>query len=150
MKLILQKVTHAAIHIQGKLFSEMKGPGIVALAGFGQDDNEKVLLPALKKILELRVFPNDAGRFDKSLLDIDGHLMLVPQFTLYADTSKGRRPEFFSAKAPAEAKILFEKLIELAISERGSEKVATGSFGANMQVSLCNDGPVTIPLEITI
>jgi len=148
MKLVLQIVTHARVEIEGSIYSEMKGPGILALVGFGQNDTEEALLPALKKTIELRVFPNEDGRLDLSLLDIKGNLCLVPQFTLYADTSKGRRPDFFSAKPPIEAQALFNTFCSLAKDTLGNDKFFQGKFGANMQVSLTNDGPMTILLEI--
>lgn len=145
MKSILQRVSSASVVVDGITVGSIS-TGIMALVGFGKDDSESKLRPMLEKILTLRIFANDLGRFDRSLIDIKGELLLVPQFTLFADTSKGRRPEFFNALAPAEASRLFEKLVTLA-RETPDLTVASGSFGADMKVSLTNDGPVTISLE---
>lgn len=123
------------------------GPGLLCLIGFGKEDKEDILETALNKIINLRIFSNEQGRFDKSLLDIDGEIFLVPQFTLYADTSKGRRPEFFNAMHPELASSLFDELVLLARNTLGPERVKAGIFGADMKVSLTNDGPVTIIIE---
>lgn len=150
MKALLQRVSSAAVSVDGHVVGQI-GQGLMVLCGFGKEDTEQNLKPILEKLLNLRIFAplepesDAAGKFDKSLLDIRGELLLVPQFTLYAETAKGRRPDFFSAKPPVEASQLFDKL--LVLSKSYDLKVSSGIFGANMQVSLVNDGPVTIMLE---
>ena len=119
----------------------------MALVGFGAGDSTEKLDSLLDKIISMRIFPNEEGRFDKSLEDISGELLLVPQFTLYADTSKGRRPEFFAALAPTESAPLFSELVSRATKRLG-RRAASGIFGADMKVMLINDGPVTISIEI--
>jgi D-aminoacyl-tRNA deacylase len=146
MKAIIQRVSESSVKVDGEIIGKIN-QGIMALIGFGQKDTETCLLPMFEKIINLRIFSNNDGKFDYSLLDINGGLLLIPQFTLYADTSKGRRPEFFSALSPNEACILFNKIVALS-RERLGENAAAGEFGADMKVSLTNDGPVTINIEI--
>lgn len=147
MKIVVQRITEAEVTVDSTSIGQINGPGLLCLVGFGADDSEKLLNIALNKIINLRIFSNEDGRFDKSLLEISGELFLVPQFTLYADTSKGRRPEFFSAMNPEAASGLFDQLVVKAKALLGNEKVKSGIFGADMKVSLTNDGPVTIILE---
>jgi D-aminoacyl-tRNA deacylase len=146
MKAILQRVSKSSVVVNDVTIGSID-QGIMALIGFGKDDNESILPVMLEKILNMRIFSNQSGKFDYSLLDINGGLLLIPQFTLYADTSKGRRPEFFSALSPNEARILFNKIVALS-RERLGKNAAAGEFGADMKVSLTNDGPVTINIEI--
>ncbi|RMG42173.1 MAG: D-tyrosyl-tRNA(Tyr) deacylase [Candidatus Dadabacteria bacterium] len=146
MKAVIQRVTKASVTVDGKVVGSI-GAGLLVLVAFGEGEQESVLTPFINKLYNMRIFPNESGRFDRSLLDISGELLLVPQFTLYADTRKGRRPEFFGALNPELAKNYFEKLVETA-RDFADLKVASGRFGAYMQVALINDGPVTIPLEI--
>ncbi len=145
MRIVIQRVTHANVRIHGSLRAEIGG-GLLALVGFSKVDTELCLKPALEKLLNLRIFSDSQGRFSESLKDKQGELLLVPQFTLFADCSQGRRPFFGAALAPTEAEALFQKLILLA-QEMSTGKVAAGEFGANMQVTLENDGPVTIWLD---
>lgn len=147
MRVIVQRITSAEVTVDNISTGWIDGNGLLCLVGFGKEDKEDILETALNKIINLRVFSNEEGRFDKSLLDIEGELFLVPQFTLYADTSKGRRPEFFNAMHPELASPLFDKLVLLARNTLGQERVKAGIFGANMKVSLTNDGPVTIILD---
>ena len=146
MRTTLQRVTQASVTIDGTVVGSINH-GITALVGFGADDTAAKIPLFLEKITLMRIFPNETGRFDKSLIDISGGLLLVPQFTLFADTSKGRRPEFFGALTPSVARPLFEELVSEA-QKRMPGKVAAGVFGADMKVSLINDGPVTINLEL--
>lgn len=118
------------------------------LIGFAPEDTPVQLARMAQKVVDLRIFPDDKGRFHHSLLEIGGAILLVPQFTLFADTDKGRRPEFFSAMPPAAAQELFLKA-PAAFRAAGVQRVESGTFGAHMQVALINDGPVTITLEIT-
>lgn len=146
MRAVLQRVTQSSLVIGGETIGEI-AVGIMALIGIGKSDHELKIDPLLDKITTLRIFPNEQGRFDKSLSDIGGELMIIPQFTLFADTSKGRRPEFFDAMPPESAAPLFDKLIERA-RERFPGSIVSGVFGADMKIALVNDGPVTITLEI--
>lgn len=122
------------------------GCGLLLLTGFGEGDDESVCESMAAKISTLRIFPDEKGRFDKSVLDIGGEVLVVPQFTLFADTSKGRRPEFFGALKPELAKPLVD-VFRAKLIGTGIKKVEAGIFGAHMKVSLLNDGPVTIMLE---
>ena len=148
MKLVIQRVSSSSIVVNDKIIAKSEIPGLLVLVGFGKEDTEAQLTQALNKIGTIRIFSNQDGRFDQSLMDIAGDLTLVPQFTLYADTSKGRRPEFFSALEPKEAARLFDILVLKSIELLGAEKVHSGEFGADMKVRLTNDGPVTITMEI--
>lgn len=116
------------------------------LVGFGRDDRGEVLLSMANKVVNMRVFPDDSGRFSHSLMDIGGEALLVPQFTLYADTRKGRRPDFTAAMPPGDATHLFDEFTE-TVKAALPGNVQTGRFGVDMQVSLINDGPVTILLQ---
>ena len=145
MRVILQRVSRASVSVNGEVVGEI-GAGLLLLVGFGQGDSEDLLKPLAEKIVSMRVFSNDEGRFDRSLLDAGGEVLAVSQFTLYADTSKGRRPEFFQALKPAEAESLFQKFLA-ALRTAGATRVASGTFGAHMLVESVNDGPVTISLE---
>lgn len=147
MKTVIQRVQGARVEVSSEVVGEIEGAGILALLGFGSGDNESIVKAQMSKLVHLRIFPDEKGRFDKSLLDISGKLLLVPQFTLYADTNKGRRPEFFSAMPPKDAELLFQYACEEAIRLLAVDKVARGIFGADMKVHLMNDGPVTILLE---
>jgi D-tyrosyl-tRNA(Tyr) deacylase len=146
LRAILQRVTQSSVVINDQNVGEI-GTGIMALIGFGAGDSVDKLDSLIDKIIFMRIFPNQEGRFDKSLEDISGGLLLIPQFTLFADTSKGRRPEFFSALAPAQSAPLFLELVSRAKVRLG-DRVASGIFGADMKVMLINDGPVTISIEI--
>ncbi len=146
MKCVLQRVSRASVTVEGRVTGEIER-GILVLVGFGKEDDPSKLAPMAQKLVNLRIFSNEGGRFDFSTLDIDGEVLLVPQFTLFADTRKGRRPEFFGAMAPEEAKRFFNDFIR-EVSATGVKKVAAGIFGAMMKVSLDNEGPVTIILEL--
>lgn len=142
MKIVVQRVNTASVIVENTEVAKI-GQGILALVGFGAEDKEEDLKKIAEKLLNLRIFSDQNGRFNFSLLDIKGELLLVPQFTLYADTSKGRRPEFFSAMQPEKAKDYFEKFCSVCQIMQET-KVQSGVFGADMKVSLINDGPVTI------
>lgn len=146
MKSVLQRVSEGAVTVDGECVGSIER-GIVALVGFGEHDTASTLKPMAEKIFNLRIFSNENGRFHFSLLDIKGDILLVPQFTLFADTSKGRRPEFFGAMNPAQATLLFDEF-KAVCSGIASGKVQSGIFGADMKVALINDGPVTISLEM--
>lgn len=145
MRVVLQRVSHALVKVDGAVVGRI-GQGLLLLVGFGKGDDEQVLSPMVHKLAHLRVFPDERGRFHYSVLEIGGGILAVPQFTLFADTSKGRRPEFFNALEPERASQLFDQFVAL-LREHNVALVQTGIFGAHMQVALENDGPVTILLE---
>lgn len=145
MKVVIQRVTEAAVVVEKETLGEI-GLGLVVLVGFGSEDTEDKIKPMAEKIANLRIFPDENGRFEFSLLDISGHVLCVPNFTLYADTSKGRRPEFFAAMQPNVAEKMFRQFVD-AFREVGVTEVQQGSFGAYMGVSINNYGPVTIVLD---
>ena len=141
---LLQRVSHAEVRIGANSIGII-GLGLLVLVGVRPEDDEASAERLAKRLLQYRVFPDAAGKMNLSLAQIEGELLLVPQFTLAADTAKGLRPGFSTAAAPALGRRLFEHLVAAARAEHG--RVATGEFGAHMQVSLTNDGPVTIWLE---
>ena len=141
---LIQRVGEASVTVDGLLVGSI-GRGVLALIGVQRGDEGTTAERLLERVLGYRIFEDDAGRMNRSLADIDGGLLLVPQFTLAADTHKGTRAGFSSAAAPDVARSLFEGLVELA--RRRHADVATGEFGAHMRVSLVNDGPVTFWLE---
>lgn len=145
MRALLQRVTHAEVHVDGTLVGQT-GPGLLILVCAMQGDGEDQADQLAAKISKLRIFTDDAGKMNRSVLDIGGSALVVSQFTLAADTSRGNRPGFSTAAAPAEGERLYE-YFAAQLSSLGIP-VETGEFGANMQVSLTNDGPVTIWLEV--
>lgn len=144
MKTLLQRVSRSTVSIEGETVGSI-GRGLLVLVGVATGDNEEDIDYLLSKIINLRIFPDAEGRFDRSVLEIKGELLLVSQFTLLADTKKGRRPGFSGAAPPTEAKRLFDLFTKKA--EVSGLKVAGGRFQAYMAVSLVNDGPVTIMLD---
>lgn len=140
MKAVVQRVARAAVTPGGSV-----GAGVCVLLGIADGDTEDDVTRLAEKIAKLRIFPNDDGRFDRSLLDTGGGALVVSQFTLIADTAKGNRPSFSAAARHEVAEPLYERFCE-TLRDLGVE-VATGVFGAHMQVELVNDGPVTIVLE---
>jgi D-tyrosyl-tRNA(Tyr) deacylase len=149
MRVVLQRVAEASVRLPDESPPREAGrigAGLLALAGFTSGDGEEALSWMAAKIADLRVFPGQSGAMDRSLRETGGRLLLVSQFTLYADTRKGRRPDFTAAAPYAEAERLFERLHEACETELPG-RVASGLFGARMEVSLVNDGPVTLVLE---
>ena len=144
MRLVVQRVTEARVTVDGNETGSI-GPGVCVLLGISTGDGPEVVEWAADKIANLRIFPDDEGKMNRSLLDSGGEALIVSQFTLYGDARKGRRPSFVKAAAGPEAEALYERVIG-ALSALGIG-VATGRFGATMQVSLTNDGPVTILLD---
>lgn len=142
MKLIVQRVSNASVEVDNEIVGKI-GKGLMVLVGFGIEDSVREADFLSNKLLKLRIFEDDEDRMNRSVLDIDGEILLVPQFTLYASTKKNR-PSFHRALAPDEATKLFDYFCEKC-SE--SIHVETGEFGAHMNVSLLNNGPVTIILE---
>lgn len=145
MKVLLQRVNYASVKVDEQVIAEIN-KGLLLLTGFGEGDDAGKLKPMAEKIVNMRIFPDSKGRFHLSVLDIDGSVLVVPQFTLFADTSKGRRPEFFRALKPQSASILIDKFVD-AFKQLGIKDILSGQFGAHMKVGLENDGPVTIMLE---
>ena len=141
---LLQRVSRAVVSVEDKSIGEI-GRGLVVLVAVHRDDSEPQIGRLAERILGYRVFPDDADRMNLSIRDICGELLLVPQFTLAADTRKGTRASFTRAAEPERAADYFEQLT--VICSRSLETVESGRFGANMQVSLVNDGPVTFWLE---
>jgi len=144
MKVLLQRVTGASVTIAGKMVASI-GCGLVVFVGVASGDTEKDASYLVSKIAGLRIFADDAGKFNLSALDIKGELLLVSQFTLLADTRKGRRPSFTQAAPPEVAEGLFDEFVRQARAT--GLRVETGRFQAYMQVAIQNDGPVTILLD---
>jgi D-tyrosyl-tRNA(Tyr) deacylase len=145
MRVVLQRVKEASVSVEGVVVGQIQH-GLVLLVGFGKGDTEACVAPMVDKITKMRIFENDAKKFDKDVTEVAGEILAISQFTLFAETAKGRRPEFFQALEPAAASHLFDTFVA-ALKATPVKKVATGTFGAYMQVSLINDGPVTITLE---
>ena len=143
MRVVIQLVTHGNVQVDGVIIGAIER-GIVALIGIEKTDTEKDVEKLFNKIINYRIFPDSAGKTNLSLQDVQGGLLLVSQFTLVAETSKGLRPGFSRGMAPERGRELFEYFVEFA--KRHYPFVASGEYGANMQVSLCNDGPMTFIL----
>ena len=144
MKLVIQRVSSAKVEVDNKTVSSI-GPGLLILQGIAQDDDGSQIDWLARKVVEMRIFNDHQDKMNRSLKDINGEILLVSQFTLYADCRKGRRPGFTEAALPEKAEKMYEDLAEV-LSGYGI-KVKMGIFGAHMQISLVNDGPVTIILE---
>ncbi|HEY0070164.1 MAG TPA: D-aminoacyl-tRNA deacylase [Chloroflexia bacterium] len=144
MRAVIQRVRHASVVVDGDTAGEI-GPGLLVLLGVGRDDTEEEVRYLARKVAELRIFSDAEGKFNLALGDVGGSILLVSQFTLYADTRKGRRPSFTHAAAPGLAESLVARCAQLW--RQAGITVATGRFGAHMDVSLLNDGPVTIILD---
>ena len=144
MKIILQRVTQASVVIKGERIAAIS-KGLLVLFGVEKHDDEEKVIFLAEKTLNLRVFPDGKGKMNLSCMDICGEILVVSQFTLAGDCSKGRRPGFDNAAPPDVAQLLYQKFVE-QISQ-SKLKIATGKFGVDMQVELVNDGPVTLILE---
>ncbi len=142
---VVQRVSEARVEINGKISGEI-GFGSMILLGIEHDDSEEDINWLSRKIVNLRIFDDENGVMNKSLLDTNGDILLVSQFTLHASTKKGNRPSYIKAARPEVAIPLYEKFIT-ALQSDLSKEIKTGEFGAMMQVSLCNDGPVTIIID---
>lgn len=142
---LLQRVTEASVSVDGEVIADI-GRGIVVLVGVERGDSEAEADRLLDRLLGYRIFPDQEGRMNRSLHEADGAMLMVPQFTLAADTRKGNRPGFSTAAPPTEGEQLFTYLLALAGARYG--KVAAGRFGADMKVALVNDGPVTFWLQV--
>lgn len=144
MKFLVQRVNHAEVKVNGETTGKI-GKGFLVFVGVGQDDTREIADKYIKKMIGLRIFDDENDKINLSLADVNGELLLVSQFTLYADCSHGNRPSFVSAGAPGPASELFDYIVERC--RQSVPVVQTGIFGADMKVSLENDGPFTIILE---
>ena len=144
MKALLQRVTEASVSVAGEVVGSI-GQGLVVFVGVANGDTERDAQYLAQRTVNLRIFSDKEGRFNLSVLDIKGELLVVSQFTLLADTRKGRRPSFIEAAPPAQAEELFERFVQQARAT--GLKVGTGRFQQHMQVEIHNDGPVTILLD---
>jgi D-tyrosyl-tRNA(Tyr) deacylase len=144
MRLVLQRVKSGRVLVAGHAIAEI-GKGLVILLGVGPGDGEEQSRTLCEKIIHLRIFEDEQGKMNRSLLDVGGQAIVISQFTLYADTRKGRRPSFIGAALPEIARPLVERFAEM-LREQGVP-TQTGEFGAHMLVEIANDGPVTISLE---
>jgi D-tyrosyl-tRNA(Tyr) deacylase len=145
VRALLQRVSRASVRVDDDSIASI-GPGLLVLVGVGHGDDEAGAVALARRITELRIFADDEGRTNRSILDAGGAVLVVSQFTLYADTSRGRRPGFTGAAEPAIAERLYLRLAD-GLREAGVTDVQTGSFGAEMAVELVNDGPFTIWLD---
>ncbi len=142
---LIQRVAHASVVVEGECVGQIER-GILLLLGVEKADDAAKAERLLERVLGYRIFPDEAGKMNNSLRDIGGGLLIVPQFTLPADTRKGMRPSFTPAAPPEQGKVLFDVFVERARAQHAC--VQTGIFGADMQVSLLNDGPVTFWLAV--
>lgn len=145
MKAILQRVKSAQVHVNGQITGEIQH-GILVFLALGKDDDFTVAQKMIDKILKYRIFDDEQGKMGLNVQQVAGNILLVSQFTLMANTHKGLRPDFAPAMPPAQAETLFAQIVDYARSQLPS--IQTGIFGADMQVSLVNDGPVTFLLEV--
>ena len=145
MRALIQRVSEASVSVDATLVGRI-GRGILLLLGVEREDNEAVVSRLCERVLTYRIFPDEHSHMNRSLLDVDGDLLVVPQFTLAADTQKGRRPSFSPAATPNIAEKLYETFVRTA--RNSVQCVETGKFGADMKVLLVNDGPVTFLLAV--
>ena len=145
MKALVQRVTEASVEVDGRIVSQI-GPGLLVLLGVRHEDGASDVAWMARKLPALRIFTDENGQMNKSVTDIRGSLLVISQFTLYADTSQGNRPSFIAAARPETANPLYEELVRQLRAQLGDARVGTGVFGADMKVRLLNDGPVTVEL----
>lgn len=148
MKGLIQRVTRASVHVDCVLIADIPA-GLLLFIGFEKADGQAQVSALLKKVVNYRVFPDQEGRMNRSLQDSGGSLLVVPQFTLAAYTGSGTRPGFSKAADPDDARALFCKFLQQAAGFLGSMRLGAGQFGADMEVSLVNKGPVTFMLEVS-
>lgn len=144
MRLVIQRVKYAKVKVENDIVGEIK-KGLFVLLGVGQNDTKEQADYIVKKICNLRIFEDEAGKMNLSIKDINGKMLIVSQFTLYADCSKGNRPSFIEAANPDKAEELYEYVIHEC--KKNNIQIETGLFGADMKIELLNDGPVTIVIE---
>ncbi len=145
MRIILQRVKKAGVYVQNKLVNEI-GQGLLVFVGVGQEDEEQDMEWILQKLLNLRIFQDDAGKMNLNIESVKGQFLIISQFTLYASTKKGNRPSFTQAAPPKMGETMYQLFID-RLRDKSNLVVKSGIFGADMQVSLQNDGPVTIILD---
>ena len=145
MRAVIQRVSEASVTVNGSLYSRT-GPGLLVLLGIAPGDGDREIFWMIRKILNLRIFEDSEGKMNLSVSDTGGELLLVSQFTLYADTSRGNRPGFSNSASFRQAHDIYNRFIS-AIRSQSSSRIETGSFGDEMQVSLVNDGPVTLIVD---
>lgn len=145
MKVLVQRVTHAQVSVSNEIVGKTD-KGLLLFIGIDKEDDHEILTKMANRVLNYRVFPDAEGKMNLSVKDINGSILAISQFTLSADTRKGLRPSFSSAASPDLAKSLYDDFVILL--KKSELKVETGIFAADMQVNLCNDGPVTFMLEI--
>ena len=148
MRALLQRVSSAAVRVDGEVVASL-GTGLVVLLGVGHGDDQATADALARRIVDLRIFRDEAGKTNRSILDVAGGAIVVSQFTLYADTSRGRRPGFTQAADPELANRLYERLAS-QLRDAGVTPVGTGRFGAEMAVELVNDGPFTLGLDTAV
>ena len=144
MRFCIQVVKEASVNIDGDKVASI-GPGMLVLAGIGKEDDEAVADKMIAKLLKMRIFEDENGKTNKSLADIEGEMLLVSQFTLYADLKHGNRPSFTDSMGPQRAEELYNYIVDSIRPQ--VKKLGTGEFGADMKVSLVNDGPFTVILD---
>lgn len=147
MKLVIQRVSEASVKVNGEIKGQI-GRGFMVLIGVGQEDTKEIADKYIKKMLALRIFEDENGKTNLSLKDVDGQLLLISQFTLYANCKKGNRPSFIDAGAPDQAEELYDYIVDEC--RKTVPVVETGEFGADMKVALTNDGPFTVILDEAI
>ncbi|MDX1908603.1 MAG: D-aminoacyl-tRNA deacylase [Bacteroidia bacterium] len=148
MRMVIQRVQHARVTVEATVTGEI-GPGLLVLLGITQDDTQQDIDWMVSKLIHLRIFSDDAGKMNLSVLDTGGSILVVSQFTLYADTRKGNRPSYIRSAPPNQAEPMYEQFVA-SLRTAFTGVVATGQFGAAMEVSLLNDGPVTILMDSKI
>ncbi|MCL7971506.1 MAG: D-aminoacyl-tRNA deacylase [marine benthic group bacterium] len=144
MRVVVQRVSRAAVSVKGRTVGEI-GAGLLVLAGFAAGDDRETLDWMARKLWGLRIFPDSDGKMNLDVREAGGEMLIVSQFTLYGDVSRGRRPSFVDAAPPGEAEALYDEFVDVCRS--GVVPVATGEFGARMSVELVNEGPVTLVVE---
>ena len=145
MKAWVQRVTEASVEVEGKRISEI-GKGYLVLLGVTHSDTEKTADEIAERICTIRIFEDENGKTNRSIVDVDGSVIIVSQFTLYADTAHGRRPGFSHAARPELAEPLYERVVAKIRKKIGEDKVGSGRFGAEMKVRLLNDGPFSLEI----
>ena len=146
MKFVIQRVNSASVKVDGNVIGSI-GKGYLILFGAGEGDTEDMLVPFADKICKMRIFADENGKTNLSINDVGGEMLIVSQFTLYADCRKGNRPSFISASEPAKAEFLYNLFNNTLISILGSDKIFTGKFKSIMKISLTNEGPFTLIIE---
>jgi D-tyrosyl-tRNA(Tyr) deacylase len=145
MKALVQRVAEASVEVDGRIVAQI-GPGLLVFLGIRHGDSLDDVALLARKLPALRIFRDDQDQMNRSVIDIHGGILVVSQFTLYADTRKGNRPGFSAASPPEVARPLYEELVRRLRAQLGEQRVGTGIFGASMQVRLLNQGPVTVEL----